>query len=71
MNEIDNWTEETRSAYLYRVIAGTENGTVRESLFHELAKAANRQAAIWEGLMEATRHAAGVTFLIGKLLASV
>lgn len=51
MNEIHNWTEEKRSAHLYRVVAEAEKGTVREALFRELAEAAERQAAIWERLL--------------------
>ncbi len=52
MNEIDNWVEEKRSAYLYRVVAEVEKGTVREALFRELADAAERQAAIWERVLD-------------------
>jgi VIT1/CCC1 family predicted Fe2+/Mn2+ transporter len=36
-----------QSAYLYRVVAQVESGTVREALFTELAQAAERQAQIW------------------------
>jgi hypothetical protein len=41
---------------------------VREALFHELAEAADRQAADLGRIDGATRHAAGATFLIGQLL---
>lgn len=47
MNEIENWAEEKRSAYLYRVVAGKEAGTPRQALFNELSQEAERQAAIW------------------------
>ena len=47
MKEISNWTEEKQAAYLYLVVAQTEVGTARESLFRELAGAAEKQAAIW------------------------
>ncbi|MBI4192045.1 MAG: VIT1/CCC1 transporter family protein [Betaproteobacteria bacterium] len=47
MNELDNWVEEKRAAYLYRVVSEVESGTPRESLFRELAGAADEQAAIW------------------------
>ena len=47
MNEIHNWTEEMQAAYLYRVVAQVEAGTPRQSLFLELAGAAEKQAAIW------------------------
>ena len=39
--------DELRSAYLYRVVADTERGTVREALFRELAQSAEGQARIW------------------------
>lgn len=39
--------EEQRSAFLYRVVAQAESGTVRESLFRELAQSAESQARIW------------------------
>lgn len=43
----DSAIDELRSAYLYRVIAETEKGTVREGLFRELAESAEGQARIW------------------------
>jgi VIT1/CCC1 family predicted Fe2+/Mn2+ transporter len=48
VNPIDRWREEKRSAYLYRVIAGREKDEARRDLFLELARCAERQAAIWE-----------------------
>jgi VIT1/CCC1 family predicted Fe2+/Mn2+ transporter len=48
MNEIANWGEEKRAAYLYRVVAACETGTPREKLFLGLAGEAESQAAIWE-----------------------
>ncbi|MBM3357207.1 MAG: hypothetical protein FJY54_05730, partial [Betaproteobacteria bacterium] len=48
MNEIENWSEEKRSAYLYRVVAEREAGTARQALFTELAREAEKQAAIWD-----------------------
>ncbi len=51
MNEISNWTEEKQAAYLYLVVAKAEGGTPRESLFRELAQAAEQQAAIWADLV--------------------
>ncbi len=48
MNEISNWSEEKRAAYLYRVVAACEAGTPREKLFFGLAGEAEGQAAIWE-----------------------
>ncbi len=47
MNPLDNWREEKRSAWLYRIVSDAESGTVRQVLFLELARAAERQADIW------------------------
>jgi VIT1/CCC1 family predicted Fe2+/Mn2+ transporter len=44
---LESWTEEMRSAHLYRVIAEAETGTPRERLFRGLADEAETQAAIW------------------------
>ena len=54
MNEISNWMEEKQAAYLYLIVAKTEAGTPRESLFRELAGAAEKQAAIWADLVRKT-----------------
>ena len=43
----EGWIDETRSAYLYRVIAEVEHGSPRSTLFLELAREAEGQAAIW------------------------
>ena len=43
----ESWQEEKRSAWLYRVVAECERGTPRESLFNELAQAADEQAELW------------------------
>src|SRR3989441_13126114 len=43
----EGWLDETRSAYLYRVIAEVERGSPRSKLFLELAREAEGQAAIW------------------------
>lgn len=42
-----SWTEEQRSAWLYRIVSDAESGTPRQVLFLELAQAADRQAALW------------------------
>lgn len=62
MNEIDNWTEEKRSAYLYRVVAEAEKGNAREALFNELAAAADKQAAIWDRAARTAGHPVPRTF---------
>lgn len=53
MNYLENWREEKRSAFLYRVLAEKEAGTAREVLFSALAKEAESQANIWAKKMEA------------------
>lgn len=50
----DGALDELRSAYLYRIVADTERGTVREALFRELAASADEQAAIWSSKPGAT-----------------
>jgi VIT1/CCC1 family predicted Fe2+/Mn2+ transporter len=47
----ESWQEEKRSAWLYRVVAECERGTQRESLFNELAQAADEQSEIWLGVI--------------------
>ena len=47
MDALENWKEEMRSAYLYRVVAECEAGTAREGLFKHLAIEAESQANIW------------------------
>ena len=47
MNALENWREEKRSAWLYRVVSDAESGTPRQVLFLELAQVAEKQAAIW------------------------
>lgn len=44
---LQNWLEEKRSAYLYRLISDAESGTARQILFLELAQAAEQQAELW------------------------
>ncbi len=63
MIELESWSEEKRSAYLYRVVSDAESGTPRQVLFLELAAAADRQAAIWEEAMAAKGMAPPTAFL--------
>ena len=44
---LDNWTEEMQSAYLYHVLAATEENVTKSRLFGELAASAEAQAEIW------------------------
>ena len=46
-DSIENWREEKRSAHLYRLVAAAEAGSTRQSLFFDLADAAEKQALIW------------------------
>jgi VIT1/CCC1 family predicted Fe2+/Mn2+ transporter len=62
MIELESWSEEKRSAYLYRVVSDAESGTPRQVLFLELAAAADRQAGIWEEAMAAKGMAPPPTF---------
>jgi VIT1/CCC1 family predicted Fe2+/Mn2+ transporter len=48
MKQHDGWTEEKRSAWLYRVVAQAERDGGRRALFHELAGEADKQAAMWQ-----------------------
>lgn len=50
MSELSSWREEMQAAYLYRLVADVESGTLRASLFTELAGEAEKQAAIWATL---------------------
>ena len=49
---LEGWHEEKRSAYLYRAVALAENGTPRQALFEELAKAAEEQSGIWADVIQ-------------------
>jgi VIT1/CCC1 family predicted Fe2+/Mn2+ transporter len=51
MHSLDSWTEEKRSAWLYRIVSDCESGTPRQVLFLELAQAAEHQAGLWEAEM--------------------
>ena len=42
VKEIESWSEEKRSAYLYRAVATAEAGTPRQALFKELSHEAER-----------------------------
>jgi len=44
---LDGWREEKQAAFLYRVLAEAERGTLREGLFLGLAAASEKQAGIW------------------------
>lgn len=51
MQELESWTEEKRSAYLYRIIADIETNPIHKTLFASLAKEAEKQAQIWESVI--------------------
>jgi len=53
-NPLESWTEEQRSAYLYRVCADAEAGTPRADLFARLAGEAEAQSAIWRAQLTAS-----------------
>jgi VIT1/CCC1 family predicted Fe2+/Mn2+ transporter len=52
MSQINEWREEKRSAYLYRIIATHEHEDSRKQLFNKLADAAEKQAIIWQQTLE-------------------
>jgi VIT1/CCC1 family predicted Fe2+/Mn2+ transporter len=47
MELLDNWNEEKRSAYLYKIIADVETNKPHKNLFFELSVMADKQADIW------------------------
>jgi VIT1/CCC1 family predicted Fe2+/Mn2+ transporter len=47
MNELKNWQEEQRSAYLYTLLAQIEGDTPQGRLFAQLAREARNQSGIW------------------------
>ena len=53
-NPLESWTEEQRSAFLYRACAEAEAGTARADLFARLAVEAEAQAAIWRAQLTAS-----------------
>lgn len=53
-NPLAAWTEEQRSAFLYRACAEAEAGTARADLFSRLAGEAEAQAAIWRAQLTAS-----------------
>ncbi len=56
MNPLASWTEEQRSAYLYRACAKAEVGTARAEMFRRLAGEAEAQSAIWRAQLTARGH---------------
>ncbi len=60
MNEppaLSSWREERRSALLYRVMAESEVGTTRATLFTQLADEAEKQAELWRAIVTRDGHA--------------
>jgi VIT1/CCC1 family predicted Fe2+/Mn2+ transporter len=62
-NPLESWTEEQRSAYLYRACADAEAGTSRADLFRRLAGEAEAQAAIWRAQLTASGKPAPQPFV--------
>ena len=56
MNPLVSWTEEQRSAFLYRACAEAEAGTRQGEMFARLAGEAEAQAAIWRAQITARGH---------------
>jgi VIT1/CCC1 family predicted Fe2+/Mn2+ transporter len=62
-NPLESWTEEQRSAFLYRACAEAEAGTARADLFRRLAGEAEAQAAIWRAQLTASGKPAPPPFV--------
>jgi VIT1/CCC1 family predicted Fe2+/Mn2+ transporter len=62
-NPLESWTEEQRSAYLYRACSEAEAGTARADLFRRLAGEAEAQAAIWRAQLTASGKPAPPPFV--------
>jgi VIT1/CCC1 family predicted Fe2+/Mn2+ transporter len=62
-NPLESWSEEQRSAYLYRACAEAEAGTARADLFRRLAGEAEAQAAIWRAQLTASGKPAPPPFV--------
>lgn len=54
MDALNNWYEEKRSAYLYRIMATYERNILHKKLFNDLNKAAEKQAHAWEKSLSET-----------------
>lgn len=65
MNLLENWLEEKRAAWLYRIVSDAESGTPRQVLFLELARAAEKQAEIWAEEIRRTGRAIPAQFRVG------
>jgi VIT1/CCC1 family predicted Fe2+/Mn2+ transporter len=59
---VNQWKDEMRSVYLYRVVAKAEQGTPREALFTGLAAEAERQARHWEAVARSAGEAVPAEF---------
>ncbi|HEX8012985.1 MAG TPA: VIT1/CCC1 transporter family protein [Casimicrobiaceae bacterium] len=62
-NPFESWSEEQRSAYLYRACADAEAGSARADLFARLAGEAEAQAAIWRAQLTASGKPAPPPFV--------
>ena len=62
-NPLESWTEEQRSAFLYRACATAEAGTPRADLFTRLGGEAEAQATIWRAQLTASGKPAPPPFV--------
>ena len=53
MSNLENWTEEKQSSYLYRIVARRERDPAKVEMFEALSNAADAQAKLWEDKMRA------------------
>jgi VIT1/CCC1 family predicted Fe2+/Mn2+ transporter len=62
MSSLENWREEKRSAFLYRVMAKAEKDPLRRNLFSGLAQEAEHQAGLWARKLAAASQSAPGTY---------
>lgn len=62
MELFNNWHEEKRSAYLYGILAESEDNLLHRKLFKDLQQAAEKQAGMWEVKMKQENVTIPLTF---------
>ncbi len=65
MKAHEGWSEEMRSAWLYRAVARAETDGARKALFEELAGEAEKQALMWRRQADAAGQSTEWTFTPG------
>jgi VIT1/CCC1 family predicted Fe2+/Mn2+ transporter len=65
MELLENWNEEKRSAYLYKIIAEAEADKTHKNLFLELSTMADKQADIWAAQLQKNNIPVPAQFHLG------